>query len=138
MRYIRAAIAALSLGSAVAVAIPALPARAESHQMTVTELRTLCGGPGTDRQACEFYIYGVAEGANLGANASRGASGPAFSQRPKGEVPICIPDALPMSAMVDVVTSMLTADIKRYPEDATTAAVGFIVAALVTTYPCPK
>ena len=107
---------------AVALGLSA-PSPAETGQMTMRDLQTLCGGhdPG---EACRFYILGVIEGTGL-------ASGVA-----NDHAHFCMPPGVTQTEIVAVVKRLAAADLARFPEDASMPAVSFIGAALLRTYPC--
>jgi len=111
----------------LAVIFVVLPASMQAAQMTLSDLRDICGG--TDElstAACNFYILGVTEGAGLGAGVAKD----------KGH--FCIPEGVSSKQMVLIVKKAMTADLAAFPEDKNMPAVSFVAASMQQAFPCGK
>jgi hypothetical protein len=102
------------------------PALAAMPQMTVADLQTICAGNDAENNAaCRFFILGVVEGASLGEG------------RQTVDGPLCIATAS-SSQLVTAIKIAMAADLKAFPQDRSLAAAGFVTAAAMKVFPCPK
>ena len=111
----------------LAVVFIVLPASMQAAQMTLSDLRDICGG--TDEAstaACNFYILGVTEGAGLGAGVAMD----------KGH--FCIREGVSSKEMVLIVKKAMTADLAAFPKDKNMPAVSFVAASMQRAFPCGK
>lgn len=115
---------ALAIGSAlIAGAINPAAAR----QMTVGDLQKICTAPdGASKNACQFYILGVTEGASTAAGIA------------SDKTHFCIPEGVSASAMEFIVKKAIGQDLMFFPKDRDLAAGGFVAAAMLRAYPCQR
>ena len=99
-----------------------------ADEMTVGDLQPICSGSGEANQnACRFYILGVVDGADLAAGRLKTVNGP-----------YCMAEGVRDADLVDSVKKWMQADLKAYPADKSLAAGGFVAAAAMKSFPCPK
>ncbi len=99
--------------------------KAQANEMAVSDLQQICAA--TDdgsKNACQFYIFGVFEGANTAA----GALG--------DKTHFCLPEGLSSTEMTLAVKQKIDEDLEVYPADGQLAAAGFVLAVMVKTFPC--
>ncbi len=109
---------------------------ATGAQMTLGDLHKLCTSPNeSDKSACRFYILGVFEGAQTGAETTQDKAGHFQERRDK---PFCVPEGLASSAMELAVKLKMGSDLAVFPEDRNMPAVSFLIAVITQQFPCQK
>jgi hypothetical protein len=119
-----------TFGAAIfaALIIAAVPVNAA--EMTAKDLQEMCTA--TDdisKNQCEFYILGVAQGADLVSAAA-----------PTKDKAHCmsIPAGMNYEAIVLAVKMKMGQDLMVFPADLNSPAVSVVAAVLVSTFPCGK
>jgi hypothetical protein len=117
-----------ALMSLIAVLFAVQPAMAQdSGPMTVGDLQQLCTAPDVgSKNACQFFIFGVAMGARLGALQAGNKN------------LYCIPDNSSAATLETVVKLKIGEDLMLFPKDRELLAPGFVVGVIFTTFPCRK
>ena len=96
-------------------------------QMTVSELKDYCAAKDAGgKNACRFYILGVAQGVELGAGEAR------------DQTHFCIPEGLAPEDLVTVVKRAMDRYLTAYPMNANKQAVALVGAAMMQAYPCRR
>jgi len=104
--------------------------------MTVGDLQKFCASSGElEQTACSFYIWGVTEGASLGAGSVKDSSG-AF--RELKDKPFCVPEGVAKADLERVVRKKMGEDLVAFPQDRELPAVSFVVAVVAHQFPCGK
>lgn len=95
--------------------------------MTAKDLQIMCVGL-TEKMktACDYYIFGVAEGAELEA----GTVG--------DKTHFCIPGGVKTDQLALIVRAGMEGDFKMHPLDANMPASSFVGAVLIRAFPCAQ
>jgi hypothetical protein len=118
------------------VLVAACCSMASAEQMTAGDLLQMCTSSNdSQKAACSFYIWGIAEGATLAANTERNKAGEFVEVKEKQ---ICLPDDFSKSAMELVVRMSLGQDLAVYTKDKDLPAVSFVLAVLRSKFSCAK
>ena len=105
-------------------------------QMTVGDLLRFCTSSSElEKTACSFYIWGVAEGASLGASSMKDKSGTFREMQDKS---FCLPEGVSKGALELVVRGKMGEDLAVFPQDRDLPAVSFVVAVITRQFPCGK
>jgi Rap1a immunity proteins len=95
------------------------------HQITLAELKQLCGTPGSSiGDACHFYIWGLTEGASLAAEQAADLTH------------LCLPEGVSSGYVVELVRKKIIEDLSVFPKDKEMPAVSFVLAVVDRAYPC--
>ena len=103
---------------------------ASAQEMTAGDLQKICiASDAQSKSACQFYIFGVAQGINLGMSI---ADGKTSGGRP------CVPSGMDSAAIELAVKMKMGQDLMVFPDDRKLEATGFVGAILISTFPCRK
>ncbi len=101
------------------------PTVSHASQMNLGDLQDICMTLDPEgKAACKFYIWGVAEGTNIGAGVA------------KDQNHFCMPEGTSSEKLVFTVKKMIGEDTMIYPKDRELPAVSFVAAALLKSFPC--
>jgi len=101
----------------------------DAQEMTAGDLRQICIAPDAQsKSACQFYIFGVARGIDLGMSIADGKT--QDRRRP------CVPSGMDSAALELAVKMKMGQDLMVFPDDGKLEASGFVGAILISTFPC--
>ncbi len=101
--------------------------QAASEQVSVGELRDYCSARDeASKNACRFFILGVAQGAGLAAGEAR------------DRTHFCIPEDSSTDELLMVVKRAMAKDLAAFPRDLNKQAVSLVGAAMMQAYPCRR
>ena len=104
-----------------------LAAAGNDRPMTIGDLQQLCSASDIgSKNACRFFIFGVALGVQLGAG-----------QAGNNKI-VCIPENVSAAAMELAVKLKMAEDLVVFPQDRDLDASGFIGAVVLKLYACSK